>query len=378
MAQLPEVLRDLQQNTREVVQQLLAYEPELVETGEVPEAVEEQLRDLGYMGLTLPEEYGGLGLGALGSAVVLSELGRLPMSFFASVRSAVSIGTRAILYHGTEEQKSRWLPAIAAGKAIPCFALTEPNAGSDAAGIQATAVRSGDHYILNGVKQFITNGHRADVMVVMAYTDRSKGPRGGMSAFLVERDTPGLQIGKVQKTMAGSPEHQCELVFNDCAVPAANLLGEEGRGFYYAMETLDEGRLHIAAVAVGQAELALEQAIEYARNRKAFGRPIGDFQALRHYLADMATDIYAARSMLFDAAERYDQGEKISKECSMVKLFCTEMAWRAVDKALQIHGGMGYTREMPVERLYRDVRLLRIVEGTSEIQRNVIAKHLLG
>jgi len=370
-------VESLRQNTKNLVATLLRYEREWAQTGLVPAVVDQQLAQLGYLGLTIPEEYGGLGLGALGAAIVLAELGRLPMAFYARVRGAAGIGTRILLRHGSEGQRRRWLPAIARGEVTTAFALTEPDAGSDVAGIKTMAVRDGDCYRLNGTKTYITNGHVADLVTVLAYTDRQQGPRGGMSAFLVEKGTLGFRVSALLKTMAGEPDVQAELVFEDCRIPAENLLGQEGKGFYYAMECLEEGRLQLSGVALGQGEFGLEEAVRYSRQRVAFGRPIAAFQAIQHMVADMATELYAAREMLIDAAWRYDQGERVPARAAMVKLFCTEVAWRVVDRALQIHGGLGYIKGIPVERLYREVRLLRIVEGTSEIQRNIIARYYL-
>lgn len=375
---LPDEVVALRQGTREVVDHLLQHESQFSETGEVPPEVENTLRDLGYLGLTIPEEYGGMEVNTLAACVVLEELGRMPMAFFTSVRGSNSIGSRALVHWGTEEQRRRWLPGIASGEIITAFALSEPNAGSDAANIQATARREGDTYYITGTKHFITNGHRADLVTVIAYTDRSLGAGRGVTCFMVEtRNSPGFNVRSLQKTMAGPPHCQAVMDFDNCAVPAENVVGEEGQGFQVAMGTLDEGRLHVAAVALGMAQAAMEESVAYAKQRVAFGKPISEHQAIQHKIADMATQIYAGRQMLYHACRLHDDGQNIHQQAAMVKLFCTEAAWRIVDEAVQIHGGMGYMQGVPVERMYRDVRLLRIVEGTSEIQRRIISRAVL-
>lgn len=371
-------LRALQSAARELVDHLLGFERELRERGEVPEQVGRALRENGYHALTIPEEYGGLGLGAYGACLVFEELARLPMSFYTATRSANSIGSRPLVVHGTDEQKRRWLPAIAAGDVTTAFALTEPDAGSDVSRIRTTAEERDGRFYLNGTKHFITNGHKASLITVVAYTDRSLGPKRGMTCFLVEpQGLPGFSVRRLQESMAGAPHLPAELEFVDCPVPSENVVGAVGDGFGVAGTTLDEGRLHISAVALGIAKAAMALALAHARDRVAFGHPLVDFQAIQHKLADMATEAYAARHMLYDACARLDRAEPVHAEAAMVKLFCTESAGRTVDEALQIHGGMGYMREMPIERMYRDVRLLRIVEGTSEIQRRIIAKSML-
>jgi len=282
---------------------------------------------------------------------------------------------------GTEEQRRRYLPLLASGAWTACFALSEPEAGSDAANIQTTAERRGDVWVLNGTKHFVTNGDVADVATVLALTDRTQRARGGITAFLVERTLPGYIVGTVERKMGLRGTHTCELVFDDCRVPKENVIGGEamvGQGFKTAMRVLDKGRLAQGAVAVGAAERLLELSVGYARQRVQFGRPIAELQAIQFMLAEMATQIYAGRQMLVHAARLRDRcGRAVTREASMVKLFCSEMACRVADTALQIHGGMGYMKDLPVERFYRDLRLTRIFEGTSEIQRLVIARELL-
>jgi acyl-CoA dehydrogenase len=287
------------------------------------------------------------------------------------------IGSLGILFDGTEEQKRAYLPKLAGGEWTGAFALTEPNAGSDAAAIESTAVRQGEVFILNGRKQWITNADVAEVFTVMAVTDRDKRARGGITAFLVHRDTPGLTITRPHATMGFRGSHVCDLIFEDARVPAGNVLGKVGDGFKVAMKVLERGRLTMGAVCVGAAQRLLELSVAHAKQRVQFGKPIAEQQAIQFMLADTATEIYACRSMLHQTAWRMDRGERPTKEVAMVKLHCSEMVGRAADRAVQIHGGMGYMRDYPVERYYRDVRLIRIYEGTSEIQRLIIAREVL-
>lgn len=374
---LPADIVALQETTRSLVEALLAFEPSFHATGTVPPEVDRRLRDLGFYGIPIPEAYGGTGLGVLASIVVQAELSRLPPQFWPLLRMLIGPGSKTIVKHGTEAQKRRWLPPMATGDCAVAFALTEAHAGSDVAGIKTTAVRDGDAWVIDGTKMYITNGHVADLITVFAYTDRAAGVKRGLSAFLVEPHFPGFKMARMIPTMGTTVNGVTELVFDGCRVPAENLLGEEGRAFRYAMESLNEGRLNVGANAVGIGEMALQQAVAYAKQRVAFGHPLSDFQAVQHMLADMAVDLHAARLMLLEAAWRLERGEGTAQHCSMVKLFCSEVAGRIVDHALQIHGGAGYCRGMVVERLYRDVRVLRIYEGASELHRNLIGRHLL-
>lgn len=374
---LSQELLSLRALAAETVERLLVHEPVFAETGEVPPEVFRQLRELGFYGLSIPEEYGGLGLSNVAVCIVLEELAKLPRAFFRELGVNNGIGSRAILIAGNEDQRHRYLPKLARGDMLAALAVTEPNAGSDVSGIETRAVLNGDHYVLNGRKQFITNGGKADVVTVMAYTDPGKGPMGGITAFLVEKGVPGFIVGRTFRTMEGPPHTVVELIFEDCRVPASQVIGEPGKGFVYAMQTLDEGRIQIAAQAVGMAQRLLDLTRRHALQRRQFGRPIADFQAIQHMLADAATELHAARLMVYHAAWQMDQGRRVPQEAAMAKLFATEMAGRVADRAVQVHGGMGYVSELPVERMYREVRLLRIVEGTSEIQRRIIAKHAL-
>jgi acyl-CoA dehydrogenase len=339
------------------------------------------MRDLGLFGVSIPKQYGGLGLGALGVCMVVEEMSKTNACFRTRIGTNTGIGSQGILIDGTEEQKQKYLPKLASGEWTACFALTEPEAGSDAAAIRTSAVLDGDHWVLNGVKQYITNGNIADLATVFAVTDPEKRARGGITAFLVEKGFPGFSVGAIDDKMGNRGCQTCKLHFDDCRVPRENVVGGEpgvGQGFKTAMKTLDKGRLTMGASALGAAQKLLELSVDYAKQRVQFGSPIGRFQAIQIMLADMATEIYAARQMLYHAAWlRDERGTAVIKEASMVKLFCTEMAGRAADKAVQIHGGMGYMKDLPVERFYRDLRLTRIYEGTSEIQRMVIARNLL-
>ena len=374
---LPQEIADIQRVTRELVESLLAFEPEFHRTGVVAPQVAEELLRQGYYGMTFPEEYGGSGLGVLASVVVQAELSRLPPQFWEQMRALLGPASKALLNHGTEEQRRRWLPAMVKGECPVAFALTEAEAGSDVGAMKTRAVRDGDSWVINGTKMFISNANNAKLTTVYACTDRGADLKNRISAFLVEAGTPGFSVSRMIHLMGTSSDGVGELVFDNCRVPAENLLGEEGKAFSYAMEGLNEGRIAIGAKALGMGELALEQATDYAKQRVAFGHTIAEYQAIQHMLADMAVDMYAARQIVLESAWRYDQGDQDAQKCSMVKLFCSEAAGRTIDKALQIFGGSGYCKGMVIERLYRDVRVLRIYEGSSEIQRNLIARQLL-
>jgi acyl-CoA dehydrogenase len=315
------------------------------------------------------------------ASIVYEELSKTNACFRTRIGTNNGIGSQGILIDGTEEQKRKYLPKIASGEWTACFALTEPEAGSDAANIKTRAELKGDHWVLNGRKCFITNGDIADVATVFAVTDPQKRAKGGITAFIVEKTFPGFYVGTIEKKMGLRGSHTAELIFEDCIVPRENVIGGDqmiGYGFKTAMKVLDKGRLTMGACAVGAAQTLLELSVKYAKQRVQFGRPIAEFQAIQFMLAEMATNIYAARQMVYHAAWLRDQrGTSVIKEASMVKLFCTEMVNRVADMALQIHGGMGYMKDYPIERFYRDVRLMRIYEGTSEIQKIVIARELL-
>jgi acyl-CoA dehydrogenase len=379
---IPENYRMMAETVRRFVErELEPISKQVEEEDRIPEEVVQKMRELGLFGLSIPEEYGGLGLGTLGECIVYEELSKTNACFRTRIGTNNGIGSQGILIDGTEEQKRKYLPKIASGEWTACFALTEPEAGSDAANIKTRAELKGDHWVLNGRKCFITNGDIADVATVFAVTDPQKRAKGGITAFIVEKTFPGFYVGTIEKKMGLRGSHTAELIFEDCIVPRENVIGGDqmiGYGFKTAMKVLDKGRLTMGACAVGAAQKLLELSVKYAKQRVQFGRPIAEFQAIQFMLAEMATNIYAARQMVYHAAWLRDQrGTSVIKEASMVKLFCTEMVNRVADMALQIHGGMGYMKDYPIERFYRDVRLMRIYEGTSEIQKIVIARELL-
>jgi acyl-CoA dehydrogenase len=363
---------------RFVREQLVPREQEVADTDEIPPAIVAQMRELGLFGLSIPEQYGGLALTMEEEVMVAFEIARTSPAFRSLIGTNNGIGSQGILLDGTEEQKNRYLPRMAAGEIIGSFALTEPGSGSDAGSLTTTAMRDGDHYVINGTKRYITNAPEASVFTVMARTDPDRKGAGGVSAFIVERDTPGISLGKVDKKMGQRGAHTCDVIFENCRVPAASIIGgKEGMGFKTAMKVLDKGRLHISAVCVGAAERMLDDALRYAMERQQFGQPIAEFQLIQAMLADSKTEIYAARCMVLDAARRRDNGEEISTEASCCKLFASEMCGRVADRSVQIHGGAGYVSDYAAERFYRDVRLFRIYEGTSQIQQLVIARNMI-
>ena len=314
-------------------------------------------------------------MSVLGQCVAMEELSRTNACFRTRIGTNNGIGSMGIVIAGTEAQRRKFLPKLASGEMTGAFALTEPNAGSDASAIRTAAVRKGDKYILNGMKHFITNGDIADVSTVMAITDKGSGAKG-ISAFLVEKGFKGFSVGTIERKMGFRGSHTCELVFDDCEVPAESLLGREGEGFKIAMKILDKGRLTMGACALGSIEKLIDLSREYAGTRVTFGEPIINRQAIQWMLVNMAIDAYAVRNAVYNAAWKMDRGDRVTKEAAMVKVFATEAAWRASDSAVQIHGGMGYMKGMAGERFYRDLRLLRIYEGTSEILRMIIAREM--
>ena len=330
---------------------------------------------MGLMGMTVPQKYGGAGIDKVSYMIALEEISRYCGSTGLTVEAHNTLGCGYIYEHGSEEQRKKYLPKYTTGDGFVALAITEPNAGSDVAGLQTTAVLEKDEWVLNGTKQFITSGDIAGISIVMAKTDKDEGAKG-ISAILVEKDTKGFKVGQLEDKLGLRGSKTAELIFEDCRVPKENLLGEKNKGFYGVMDTLDRGRTAVGAMSVGIARGALEDSLEYANQRKQFGRPIGKFQAIRWMITDMATDIEAARLLVHRAAFLEDQKLPYSKEAAMAKLFASEIAMRATKKAIQIFGGYGYTREYPLERYFRDVKLCQIGEGTSEIQRIVISKRL--
>ncbi|MPW16406.1 acyl-CoA dehydrogenase [Paraburkholderia sp. CNPSo 3157] len=364
--------------SRFVRERLMPAENEVAETDEIPAAIVSEMRELGLFGLSIPEEYGGLGLTMEEEVLAAFEIARTSPAFRSLIGTNNGIGSQGLVIDGTDEQKRHYLPKLASGELIASFALTEPNSGSDAASLRTTAVRDGDHYVINGTKRFITNAPEAGVYTVMARTNPDIKGASGISAFIVEKGTPGLSLGKIDRKMGQKGAHTCDVIFENCRVSAANIIGgKEGVGFRTAMKVLDKGRLHISAICVGAAERMLADALRYAMERKQFGQPIAEFQLVQAMLADSRAEIYAARSMVLDAARRRDDKEDVSTEASCCKLFASEMCGRVADRAVQIHGGAGYVSDYAVERFYRDVRLFRIYEGTSQIQQLVIARNMI-
>ena len=335
------------------------------------------LGELGYLGMTVPDQYGGTGVGAVAYAGAMIEFSKVDSGVSVGVSVQNSLVNDAVMMFGTEDQKKAYLPKLTSGEWLGCFSLTEAGAGSDPGHIRATAVRDGDDFVLNGTKNFTTNGGFADVIIAFFSTDREKGAKG-ISAILVPKETPGFEVGKHEDKLGIRSSSTTEMVFTDCRVPAANLLGQENKGLNIALATLDCGRIGIAAQAVGIAEAALEEAVKYAKERVQFGKPLTEFQSLQFMLADMAVDVELAKTMLYRVAWMKDSGaKKFTKESAMIKLFASEMAHRVCHKALQVHGGYGFLKDYKIERLYRDQRITEIYEGTSEIQRLVIARSLL-
>jgi len=349
-------------------------------SGEIPQEIVEKMRVLGLFGLSIPPDYGGLGLTTLEEIMVYEELTKTNACFRSRIGTSNSIGSMGILFDGTEDQKQKYLPRIASGQWTAAFALTEPDAGSDASNIDASAVLEGDHWVLNGSKLFITNGDCANVITTIAVTDEDKRARGGFTAFIIENDFAGFSVGPPDKKMGLKGSHTNELVFRNCVVPKDNVIGGMGmvgQGFKTAMRVLDKGRLTMGACALGASQKLLDLSVAHVQQMIQSGKSRSDLQAAQFALADMATEIYAGRQMLYHAARQRDTGKNVTHEASMVKLFCTETAGRIADKAMDIFGDEGYLKVSQVEMFLRDVRLYRIFEGTSEIQRMVISRNLL-
>jgi len=362
---------------RFVAERLRPIEAEVAENDAIPDAVLAEMRALGLYGLSIPEAYGGLDLSMEDECLVAMELGHASPAFRSAIGTNVGIGSQGLVMFGSEEQKAKWLPGIASGETVTSFALTEPEAGSDSASVRTTARREGDFYVLDGTKRFITNANRAHLFTVMARTDPSVKGGGGVSAFLAPRDLPGLSVGKPEKKMGQQGAHICDVVFDGVRVPANNRLGAEGEGFKVAMQVLDKGRLHISAVCIGVAERLIADAVAYAAERKQFGQPIASFQLIQGMIADCKTEALAARALTLETARKRDAGQNVTLEAAAAKYFASEMVGRVADKAVQIFGGAGYVADYGIERLYRDVRIFRIYEGTSQIQQIVIARETM-
>ncbi|HAI24377.1 MAG TPA: acyl-CoA dehydrogenase, partial [Alcanivorax sp.] len=374
-----EVLNQLVDTIHRFVRdRLIPAEQSVAENDAIPEDIAREMKEMGLFGLSIPEEYGGLGLTMEEEALVAFEIGHTSPAFRSFFGTNNGIGAQGILIDGTEEQKQKYVPRLATGEVISSFCLTEPDVGSDAASLKTRADKDGDHYILNGTKRYITNGPEAGLYTVMARTDQNNKGAGGITAFIVEGDTPGLIRGKPDVKMGQKGAHVCDITFEDCRVPAENIIGgKEGQGFKTAMKVLDRGRLHISAVCVGVAERLIEDALRFAMERKQFGAPLADHQLIQAMLADSRAEAFAGRSMVLEAARSKDAGKNVSLDASCCKLFCAEMVGRVADRAVQIHGGAGYMAEYAVERFYRDVRLFRIYEGTTQIQQIVIARGMV-
>jgi acyl-CoA dehydrogenase len=362
---------------RFVAERLRPIEAEVAENDAIPDAILAEMAALGLYGISIPEAYGGLDLSMEEECLLVMELCRTSPAFRSAIGTNVGIGSQGLVMFGSDEQKAKWLPGIASGETVTSFALTEPEAGSDSASVRTTARLDGDHYVLDGTKRFITNANRAHLFTVMARTDPSVKGGGGVSAFLVPRDLPGLTVGKPEKKMGQQGAHICDVVFDGVRVPAANRLGVEGEGFKVAMQVLDKGRLHISAVCIGVAERLIADAVAYAAERKQFGQPIASFQLIQGMIADCKTEALAARALTLETARKRDAGQNVTLEAAAAKYFASEMVGRVADKTVQIFGGAGYVADHGIERLYRDVRIFRIYEGTSQIQQIVIARETM-
>lgn len=360
---------------RFVAERLRPLEAQVAESDEIPEDLVAEMKALGLFGLSIPEVYGGLGLSMSEEVRVVFELGKTSPAFRSTFGTNVGIGSQGLVMAGSDAQKTRFLPGIASGEIITSFALTEPEAGSDGAGVRTRAVRDGAAWRLSGGKRYITNADKAHLFTVMARTGEAGA--GGVSAFLVPADSPGLSVGGPEKKMGQQGAHICDVNFDDVIVPAENMLGAEGEGFKVAMRVLDRGRLHISAMCVGVAERLVSDVVAYAAERKQFGQAIADFQLVQAMIADSKTELLAAKALVLETAAKRDSGENVVLECAAAKLFASEMVGRVADRAVQIFGGAGYVADYGIERLYRDVRIFRIYEGTSQIQQLIVARETI-
>lgn len=378
IAALPQEIEQMKLMVKNFVErEVEPFAQQIEDEDRIPEHLVEQAKELGLFGISIPEEYGGIGLNAVGKAIVLEQLGRTHNGFVSLISAHTGIGSTGLVKLASEYLKQKYLPDMAAGRKIAAFALSEPGAGSDATNLATRAEKKGSNWILNGTKHFITNAPVADVFTVFALTDKTKGAKGGITAFLVEKDFHGFTIGKQDKKMGLRGSYTAQLIFEDCVVPEENVIGEVGMGYMSALKILGEGRVGLAARSVGSCDKLIELSASYAKERIQFGKPIADNQAIQWMLADMATETEAARALTLRAAMMIDEGKKVIKEASMAKLFASEVFNKVADKAVQIHGGMGYVSDYPVERFYRDARITKIYEGTNEIQRLIIARRVL-
>lgn len=367
---------------RFVRERLVPLEHQIADDDLIPPDVVQDMREMGLFGLTIPEAHGGMGLTMEEEVRVMIELGKTSPAFRSVIGTTVGIGSQGIVFDGTPAQQAQWLPRLASGELIASFALTEPGAGSDAASLRTTAIRGTDgqgaHYLVNGSKRYITNAPTAGLFTLMARTDPANKGAGGVSAFIVDAKSPGISLGRPDRKMGQRGAHTCDVIFENVRVPAANLIGgREGQGFKMAMKVLDKGRIHIAAVCVGMAQRLLADSLAYACERQQFGQAIGDFQLVQAMLADSKTEVYAAECMVMDAARRRDVGRPVATEAACCKLFASEMCGRVADRAVQIFGGAGYMAEYGIERFYRDARVFRLYEGSSQIMQLVIGRNLM-
>ena len=381
MALDPDTLAQLTEAVSKFVdERLIPLEAQVAEEDKIPDTVISEMADLGLFGLTIPTEYEGRGVNTEEERRIVMELGRAAPAFRSVIGTNNGIGSQGLILHGTDAQRRYYLPKLASGEMTGSFALTEPDAGSDSAAISLRAIADGDDFLLNGTKRYITNATRAQLFTVFARTNPDERGSRGISAILVDASTPGISLGSPNKKMGQQGAHVCDVIFEECRVPQGNIVGgfeRLNKGFATAMQTLDRGRIHLAALAVGCAKRLVQMSVDYATEREQFGRRIAEFQLLQGMLADSQTECYAAESMVLDAARRRDAGEDVNMLASCCKLYTSEMVGRVADRAVQIHGGAGYMEEYAVTRFYRDVRLFRIYEGTSEIQRSIIARRMI-
>ncbi len=377
MALDPETFAQLLETIERYVQERLRpLEAQVEKNDAIPADVLQEMKEMGLYGLSIAPEFGGIGLNMSEEVRVAMALGGTTPAFRSAFGTNVGIGSQGIVMSGTDEQKAEWLPKLASGEIVASFALTEPDVGSDSGAVKTRAVKDGDVYRMSGTKRYITNADQAEVFTVMARTGKEKGARG-VSAFIVPRDLPGVSVGEPEKKMGQQGAKVCDVNFDDVPVPAANRLGAEGEGFKVAMQVLDKGRLHIAAVCVGIADRLIKDCVAYATDRKQFGQALSDFQLIQAMIADSKAESMAAKALVFEAAEKRDAGERITLEAAAAKYFASEMVGRVADRAVQIHGGAGYIADYGIERFYRDVRLFRIYEGTSQIQQLIIARETI-
>src|SRR5690606_35745824 len=373
---LSEDIQFLKRNVRDFIQnEVEKVAMQIEEENEIPDRIIQLSKEMGLFGLSIPEEYGGLGIDMVGKCALYEEIGATHNGYTTLIGAHTGIGTVGIVEMGNEQQKRKYLPDMASGERLGAFALTEPQAGSHATNLKTTAVKKGDKYILNGLKHYITNATRADVFTVMAVTDPEKGAKG-ITSFIVEKGFPGFQVGAIEKKMGLHGSHSAEVIMEDCEVPVGNVLGSEGHGYVNALKILANGRAGLAARNLGSSQHLLDLSVTFAKERVQFGKPIIEHQAVAHMLSEMAIDVEVLRSFMYRVAWMVDQGQQVIKEAAMVKLFGSEVYNRVADKALQVHGGIGYIADYPIERYYRDARITRIYEGTSEIQKNIIVGRL--